>query len=87
MAVPREMPADQSGVLAGLIDLLIEIGGIDQSQYLPFSYMVADTSYTWRRQMRAVASAGYRAFAPDMRGYAQFSSGGSNLVHAAAYGR
>jgi hypothetical protein len=27
-----------------------------------------DTSYTWHRQMKAVASAGYRAIAPDMRG-------------------
>ena len=28
-----------------------------------------DTAYTWRKQMLAVASAGYRAIAPDMRGY------------------
>jgi len=34
-----------------------------------FCHGFPDTSYTWRRQMKAVASAGYRAIAPDMRGY------------------
>jgi pimeloyl-ACP methyl ester carboxylesterase len=28
-----------------------------------------DTAYTWRRQMKEIAAAGYRAIAPDMRGY------------------
>ena len=34
-----------------------------------FCHGFPDTAYTWRRQMKAVASAGYRAIAPDMRGY------------------
>jgi pimeloyl-ACP methyl ester carboxylesterase len=34
-----------------------------------FCHGFPDTSYTWRRQMKAIASAGYRAIAPDMRGY------------------
>ncbi|QWT22030.1 alpha/beta hydrolase [Bacillus sp. NP157] len=34
-----------------------------------FCHGFPDTSRTWRRQMEAVASAGYRAIAPDMRGY------------------
>jgi pimeloyl-ACP methyl ester carboxylesterase len=34
-----------------------------------FCHGFPDTSYTWRRQMHAIASAGYRAIAPDMRGY------------------
>jgi pimeloyl-ACP methyl ester carboxylesterase len=34
-----------------------------------FCHGFPDTSYTWRRQMTAVAAAGYRAIAPDMRGY------------------
>jgi pimeloyl-ACP methyl ester carboxylesterase len=33
-----------------------------------FCHGFPDTSYTWRRQMKAVAAAGYRAIAPDMRG-------------------
>jgi pimeloyl-ACP methyl ester carboxylesterase len=34
-----------------------------------FCHGFPDTAYTWRRQMKAVASAGYRAIAPDTRGY------------------
>jgi len=39
-----------------------------------FCHGFPDTSYTWRRQMRDVASAGFRAIAPDMRGYGRSSA-------------
>jgi pimeloyl-ACP methyl ester carboxylesterase len=39
-----------------------------------FCHGFPDTSYTWRRHMNAVASAGYRALAPDMRGYGRSSA-------------
>jgi pimeloyl-ACP methyl ester carboxylesterase len=39
-----------------------------------FCHGFPDTAYTWRRQMKAVAAAGYRAIAPDMRGYGQSSA-------------
>jgi pimeloyl-ACP methyl ester carboxylesterase len=39
-----------------------------------FCHGFPDTAYTWRRQMSAVASAGYRAIAPDMRGYGRSSA-------------
>ena len=39
-----------------------------------FCHGFPDTSYTWRRQMKTVASAGYRAIAPDMRGYGRSSA-------------
>jgi pimeloyl-ACP methyl ester carboxylesterase len=39
-----------------------------------FCHGFPDTSYTWRRQMEAVAIAGYRAIAPDMRGYGRSSA-------------
>jgi pimeloyl-ACP methyl ester carboxylesterase len=39
-----------------------------------FCHGFPDTSYTWRRQMKAVASAGYRSIAPDMRGYGRSSA-------------
>jgi pimeloyl-ACP methyl ester carboxylesterase len=39
-----------------------------------FCHGFPDTSYTWRRQMKAIASAGYRAIAPDMRGYGHSSA-------------
>jgi pimeloyl-ACP methyl ester carboxylesterase len=39
-----------------------------------FCHGFPDTAYTWRRQMKAVALAGYRAIAPDMRGYGRSSA-------------
>jgi pimeloyl-ACP methyl ester carboxylesterase len=39
-----------------------------------FCHGFPDTAYTWRRQMKAVASAGYRAIAPDLRGYGRSSA-------------
>jgi pimeloyl-ACP methyl ester carboxylesterase len=39
-----------------------------------FAHGFPDTSYTWRKQMKAVAEAGYRAIAPDMRGYGRSSA-------------
>jgi pimeloyl-ACP methyl ester carboxylesterase len=39
-----------------------------------FCHGFPDTSYTWRRHMKAIASAGYRAIAPDMRGYGRSSA-------------
>jgi pimeloyl-ACP methyl ester carboxylesterase len=39
-----------------------------------FCHGFPDTSYTWRRQMQAVSSAGYRAIAPDMRGFGRSSA-------------
>ena len=39
-----------------------------------FCHGFPDTACTWRRQMAAVASAGYRAIAPDMRGYGRSSA-------------
>ena len=39
-----------------------------------FCHGFPDTSYAWRRQMKAVALAGYRAIAPDMRGYGRSSA-------------
>ena len=39
-----------------------------------FCHGFPDTAYTWRRQMQAIASAGYRAIAPDMRGYGRSSA-------------
>jgi predicted alpha/beta-fold hydrolase len=39
-----------------------------------FCHGFPDTSHTWRQQMKAIASAGYRAIAPDMRGYGRGSA-------------
>jgi pimeloyl-ACP methyl ester carboxylesterase len=39
-----------------------------------FCHGFPDTAYTWRRQMKEIAAAGYRAIAPDMRGYGRSSA-------------
>src|SRR5271168_2969956 len=39
-----------------------------------FCHGFPDTAYTWRRQMKDVALAGFRAIAPDMRGYGRSSA-------------
>src|SRR6202453_1179352 len=46
-----------------------------------FCHGFPDTSYTWRRQMKAVASAGYRAIAPDMRGYGRSSAPAAGTLY------
>ncbi len=46
-----------------------------------FCHGFPDTSYTRRRQMSAVASAGFRAIAPDMRGYGRSSAPADATVY------
>jgi len=50
-----------------------------------FCHGFPDTSYTWRRQMQAVAKAGYRAIAPDMRGYGKSSAPADKLLYTPFY--
>src|ERR1700674_526532 len=46
-----------------------------------FCHGFPDTSYTWRRQMQAIASSGYRAIAPDMRGYGRSSAPSDSTLY------
>ena len=50
-----------------------------------FCHGFPDTSYTWRRQMKAAASAGYRAIAPDMRGYGRSSAPADPTLYTPLY--
>jgi pimeloyl-ACP methyl ester carboxylesterase len=50
-----------------------------------FCHGFPDTSYTWRRQMTAIASAGYRAIAPDMRGYGRSSAPADASLYTPLY--
>jgi pimeloyl-ACP methyl ester carboxylesterase len=79
----RMVQAETSGGVDGphLKDYDIATNGIslhvtDQGEgpAVLFCHGFPDTSYTWRRQMQAIASAGYRAIAPDMRGYGRSSA-------------
>jgi pimeloyl-ACP methyl ester carboxylesterase len=73
--------AENSGSQAGLKKYDIETNGITlhvteqgAGPAVLFCHGFPDTSYTWRRQMAAIAAAGYRAIAPDMRGYGHSSA-------------
>src|ERR1700722_11525574 len=67
--------AKNSGGSHGLKIYDVETGGISlhvtelgAGPAILFVHGFPDTAYTWRKQMQAVAAAGYRAIAPDMRG-------------------
>jgi pimeloyl-ACP methyl ester carboxylesterase len=46
-----------------------------------FCHGFPDTAFTWRRQMAALAAAGYRALAPDMRGYGRSSAPADSTLY------
>jgi len=73
--------AEDSGSADGLKEYDVKTNGISlhvteqgEGPAVLFCHGFPDTSYTWRRQMTVVASAGYRAIAPDMRGYGRSSA-------------
>ncbi len=77
----RMAKAENSGGADGLKEYDVTTNGISfhvteqgEGPAVLFCHGFPDTSYTWRRQMKAVALAGYRAIAPDMRGYGRSSA-------------
>ena len=54
--------------------ITLHVTEIGEGPAVLFCHGFPDTSYTWREQMKAVAKAGYRAIAPDMRGYGRSSA-------------
>jgi pimeloyl-ACP methyl ester carboxylesterase len=57
----------QTNIATNGIDL--QVTEVGEGPAILFVHGFPDTAYTWRKQMRAVAAAGFRAIAPDMRGY------------------
>jgi pimeloyl-ACP methyl ester carboxylesterase len=47
----------------------LHVTELDEGPAILFAHGFPDTAYTWRKQMQAVAAVGFRAIAPDMRGY------------------
>jgi pimeloyl-ACP methyl ester carboxylesterase len=77
----RMAKAENSEGAVGLKEYDLTTNGISlhvteqgQGPAVLFCHGFPDTSHTWRRQMKAVASGGYRAIAPDMRGYGRSSA-------------
>src|SRR5690554_2235125 len=56
------------------IQLSIHIAGPKQGQPVWLLHGFPECWYSWRHQMQALADAGYRVFAPEMRGYGRSSA-------------
>ena len=54
--------------------ITLHVTEMGEGEAVLFCHGFPDTAYTWRKQMRAVAAAGYRAIAPDMRGFGRSSA-------------
>lgn len=68
---------DSSGITERNITtngITLHVTELGEGPAVLFCHGFPDTSYTWRRQMKAIAAAGYRAIAPDMRGYGKSSA-------------
>jgi pimeloyl-ACP methyl ester carboxylesterase len=73
------LPIKETDIATNGVTLRVTEQG--QGPAILFAHGFPDTGYTWRKQMYAVAAAGYRAIAPDMRGY----GGSSAPADAALY--
>ena len=61
------LPIKQDKISTNGIELQVTEAGAGPA--ILFVHGFPDTSYTWRKQMQAVAAVEFRAIAPDMRGY------------------
>jgi pimeloyl-ACP methyl ester carboxylesterase len=52
-----------------LDDIRMRVASQGSGPMVLFCHGWPESWYSWRHQMAAVAAAGYRAVAPDMRGY------------------
>jgi pimeloyl-ACP methyl ester carboxylesterase len=68
----KDLPMKEYDIDVNGISLHVTEQGVGPA--VLFCHGFPDTSYTWRRQMKAVSDAGYRAIAPDMRGYSRSSA-------------
>jgi pimeloyl-ACP methyl ester carboxylesterase len=65
--------------------ITLHITELGEGPAVLFCHGFPDTSYTWRRQMQAIAKTGYRAIAPDMRGYGKSSAPADGLLYTPFY--
>lgn len=58
----------------GSIDLAVDTAGPEGGPAVVFCHGFPELAYSWRHQIPAVAAAGFRAIAPDQRGYGASSA-------------
>ena len=56
------------------IELWVHVAGPEQGRPIWLLHGFPECWYSWREQIPALAAAGYRVFAPEMRGYGQSSA-------------
>ena len=66
----------------------LHVAQIGEGFPVVFCHGFPELWYSWRHQMKALAEAGFRAIAPDQRGYGETECAGADRgVHAAPTGR
>jgi len=73
---------DQRDVAANGLTFSVRIGGPPEGRPVVLLHGFPQTSWCWRAQLEALGRAGYRAAAPDQRGY----SAGARPLSVADYG-
>ncbi len=68
MTVPAAMPPSQNIEVNG-ITLKVYVAGPEDGTPIVLIHGWPDIAFCWRHQIRALADAGYRVIAPNMRGY------------------
>lgn len=56
------------------IELSVHVTGAEEGPPIWLLHGFPECWHSWREQIRALAAAGYRVFAPEMRGYGQTTS-------------
>lgn len=62
---------DEGKIVSGDIQLYYRAEGPEDGEPVLFLHGFPQFSYEWRHQLKALGEAGYRAVAPDLRGYAR----------------
>ena len=68
-------------ITLGALTFTVDIAGTDDAPAVLLLHGFPETRYMWRHQLAALAEAGFRAIAPDQRGYSQ----GARPPEAEAY--
>lgn len=83
-AVSKELPMNEKTIQTRTLSMSVLEAGVGPLVVLCRGF--PESKLAWRHQVRALAAAGYRAVAPDMRGYGQTGAPGSvdqySVVHA-----
>jgi pimeloyl-ACP methyl ester carboxylesterase len=68
-SMPAATAMDMKQVTVGSFVFDVRVAGPENGPAVILLHGFPETSYEWRHQMTALAAAGYRAVAPDQRGY------------------